>query len=147
MKNRKIVVIVVIVSAVIFLCALTIGGLFLLVKNNPQIGATAKQLASTMNDMASFQQEILAAFPAESAQVGITNGHVLTVSLINMVEKPSSDQEKWTKAKEIALFTKNHYPNLDGIDSIDIGIIQQAGTGLLSLNTGYHYVIKMSDIP
>jgi hypothetical protein len=119
----------------------------LLVKNNPQIGATAKQLASTVNNVASFQQEILAAFPAESAQIGITNGHVLTVSLINIKGNPTSDQEKWLKAKEIALFTKNNYANLDGIDAIDVGIVQQAGTGLLTLNTGSHYVIKMSDIP
>jgi hypothetical protein len=147
MKKRKTVVIVIIISAVIFLCALTIGGLFLLVKNNPQIGATAKQLASSVNDMASFQQEILTAFPAESAQIGITNGHILTVSLINIKENPTSNQEKWLKAQEIALFTKNHYSNLDGIDAIDVGIVIQAGTGLLTLNTGSHYVIKMSDIP
>jgi len=147
MKNRKTVVIISIISFVVIVCILTIGGIFYLVKNNPQIGASFKQLASTFSDMVSLQQEILTAYPADDVQVGIRNGHILTISLVNSNVAKLSEEELWVKAKEIALFTNNHYSNLNGIDTIDVGFVQQNSTAILNLSSAFHYVIKLSELP
>lgn len=131
---------------VILFCILVAGGISFWALNNPTISASLIQFTSTFSDMAKLQQEISAAYPADAVQVGINNGHNLTVTLVNSSANKLSGAEQREKAKEIALFAKSHYSNLDGIDTIVISLVQQNGAFGFTMNFTNNYVFKLSEL-
>jgi hypothetical protein len=123
-----------------------IGGFSFWALNNPEVRASVKQIASTFSEMAKLQQDIITAFPADSVQIGINNNQSLTVTFVNSTVNKLSGAEQKEKAKEIALFAKNHFSNLGGIETIVVSIVQQNGAFGFTMNFTNNYVFKLSEL-
>ena len=147
MRKRNITVALSAVALLSVICILAIGGLAYWALNNPEISASLKQFNSSVSGMSKLQQEVIAAYPADSVQVGVKNSHLLTVSLVNSSANKLSRLEQKAKAQEIALFAKNHYDYMNGIDTIVVAFVQQDGSFGFSTNLTNNYVFKLSDLP
>ena len=147
MKKRNITVALGAIALLGVICILAIGGFAYWALNNPEMSASLKQFNSSLSDMTKLQQEVIAAYPADSIQVGIKNSHLLTVSLINSSANKLSGLVQKAQAKEIALFAKNHYDHMNGIDTIVVAFVKQDGSFGFSTNLTNNYVFKLSDLP
>jgi hypothetical protein len=147
MNRRNVLVVISVTALLAIVCILATGALIYWALNNPGIGAALKQFTSSLSDITDLQRELAAAYPAEAIQVRITNGHILTISLVNSEVNKLSEGEQQTQAKAIALFAKNHYARINEINTINVALVQQGGAFGINLNFTKNYVFNLSELP
>ncbi len=147
MKRRTVLIALGAVLLTMVACVLATSALFYWALNNPEISATWKQFTSSLTDMADLQRELSAAYPAGSIRVGITNGHILTIALVNSDANKLSPREQSLRAEEVAHFAKKHYARVSEIDTIQVSFIQQGGAYGITLNFTNNYLFKLSELP
>jgi hypothetical protein len=86
-----------------------------------------------MGEMMVLQQKLAQEFNTQNIGVNLSNGTHLSVSFHNsqLAELPESDQE--LKAREIALFVRDHYEGYKKLSSISVVFIQQNQYGPVSV--------------
>lgn len=110
----------------------------------PQVQSALEQASGSLTQMVELQQALAQEYPAEAVQVGVTNGHILTITLVNTAQSSSTDQR--TQAKAIALFAQSHYAGISDVDQISVTFVQQAAAFGFSANTSYSYVFKLTEL-
>jgi hypothetical protein len=146
MKKTNIKRVLGVVALLIIICILAGGGLVFWALKNPEISKSLKQITATFTDMVDLQKEVIAAFPSDSVQVNINNGHVLAVSLVNPNANNLPEGDQRGQARVIALFIKDHYAHINSIDTIVVAFVQQRGGFGLTINMTNNYVFKLSEL-
>ena len=147
MKKRNVFIVLGFTALLAIVCILVAGGVVYWALNNPTISASLNQLTSSLSDMVKLQQEITVAYPADAVRVGSMNGHILTISLVNSAANKLSQPEQKARAQEVAIFARNHYAHLNGIDTIQIALVQQSGAFGITMNFTNNYVFKLAELP
>jgi hypothetical protein len=122
------------------LCCLAVEGIAVYrLANTPSFRQAFGQVSNDLSAMISLQQDVRAQFPAESVSINITNGKILTVSLINMTGLDPSASGQKEQARQIALYADAHYQEVEKIDAIRVTFVKQKSISIFSANTSFTY--------
>lgn len=143
--NRKIVITLSVVVAVLFCGASVLGGLIYLFLNNPSMGEGLKNVGIQLADMPEFQSRLTEAYPCDSVEVQITNGHILDVNMVNTGFLDLSESARQEKAKEIAIFSMKNYGSINTVDTIVITFTDRITLGM-EFSEFLNYVYYTKDL-
>lgn len=87
------------------------------------LNLSCKNTVESFSDLYALRTELIREYGAKDVGVVIHNSHVLGISLINSSINNLSEQERGSKAQEIALFAKNHYRSIRSIDTIWVSFV------------------------
>ena len=87
------------------------------------LNLSCKNTVESFSDLLALRTELIREYQAQDVGVVIQNSHVLGINLINSPINNLSELERENKAQEIALFAKNHYRSINGIDTIWVSFV------------------------
>jgi hypothetical protein len=83
----------------------------------------SKDTFKSLSDLSTLRNELIKEYKENDINVTVQNSNVLGVSFINSSFNKLGEQEREKKAREIALFAKNHYPSIDSIEKIWVSFV------------------------
>jgi hypothetical protein len=87
------------------------------------ITGCGKQIAQ-LADVAALQRELVKKH-AEEVAVNLMNDEVLTVTFINSRLNSDTNEARLARARETALFVRDHYPSAQGLEEIRVVFMRQ----------------------
>lgn len=143
--NRKVVITLSAVVAVLFCGASVLGGLIYLVLNNPSIGEGINNIGNQLADMPELQSRLAKTYPCDSIEIQITNGHILDINMVNTGFLDLTESTRQVKAKEIAIFSMKNYGSINTIDTIVITFTDRLTLGF-EISKFLSYVYYTNDL-
>ena len=143
MNRKKVLIVLGIIGSLAIICMIV--AIYWAI-NNPEINTAFNKFRASMNAMTELQEKIISAYPADSVRVSFMNGHILSISLVNSDANKLSSDEQGERAKEIAQFSKENYARMDGIDTIQIALVQQGGAFGMSYNFKRNYGFNIDQL-
>lgn len=86
-------------------------------------GGCSKGTIKTLSDLSTLRNELIKEYKVQDINVTVQNSSVLGISLINSSFNSLAEEEREDKAREIALFARNHYPSIDSINRIWVSFV------------------------
>ncbi len=147
MRHNKIIIAFGAISLAMLCCLGVIAVFAFQAFTSPSFNTLWQQFSRDMGNMGELQQKLTNAYQAEQVQVGITNGHILRVNLINsnLNRLPSSEQA--VQAQQVAGFAKQNYPGIKTIDMIQVVITTHQQVGILSTNQFTSFNFDVASLP
>lgn len=146
MTRKTLTIIVSLAIAIIVGCGLISAYAIYWALNNPRINETLRTLGAAMQEMAELQPLILEEYPAEGLEVQIQNGNTLVIRLINSEANDFSQREQQERAREIALFARNHFGAMEGISAIQVTFVRHREVLGLFTTQEWSYTFEVSEL-
>jgi hypothetical protein len=86
-------------------------------------GSCSKETIKTLSDLSALRGDLIKEYKVQDVNVTVQGSNVLGISFINSSFNKLGEQERENKAREIALFAKNHYPAIKSIDRIWVSFV------------------------
>jgi flagellar basal body-associated protein FliL len=121
-KDRKIIIII---AVCVVLCIGCVVALTIIILNNTTIVNQLDIGSSAMMDLSTLMEKLGEEYPAEAINAKIYTNHILEVEIINSPYNQLSEENRKSKAEEIAGFVKDNYDSIELIDTIRITLKDQ----------------------
>ena len=133
MKKNKVLITVISIAAVLCICAAAAGGIaiFRLTKD-PTVQAGISRMQTDLSAMAALREKLMAEYPSENISVQLKNGSILEITLENPVDASLLESISEDKAKDIARFTIQNYPENDEIKIVAVNLKKKVSVGIVS---------------
>jgi len=100
-----------------------------------------------MGEMMALQQELAEEFNTQNIGIKITNGTHLAVTFQNSPIAELTKVEQKSKARQVALFVRDHYDGYGKLSAVSVAFIQHKQYGPLSLTkTQAAFSFKKSEL-
>jgi hypothetical protein len=96
----------------------------------------SKENFKSLSDLSALRNELIKEYKENDINVTVQNSSVLGISFINSSFNNLGEQEREKKAREIALFAKNHYPSIDSIDKIWVSFVASKNYIIIQYSNG-----------
>ena len=128
--NRKVITTLIIVAVMTVCGAVTAGSLAYVVLTNATKIEGVKTISDQLAGMPELQSKMIKAYPSDSIEIQVTNGHILEINMVNSGFLDLSELRRQAKAKEIAVFIMKNYDAINTIDTISITFTDRIVVGL-----------------
>jgi hypothetical protein len=144
--SRRTKVILAVIGLMLVCCLAVEGVAVYRMVNTPSFRQAFSQVSGDLIAMSDLQQEVRAQFPAESVSINITNGKILTVSLINPSDLDASASGQKEQARQVALYVKAHFQEIQKIESIRITFVKQKSISFFSASQSFTYIFTKDEL-
>ncbi len=138
MKTRSFILLLAALACAVCLCAL-VGGIMALNSASSLAGGDLRYIVD-------LQQAIRQRFSIQDVRIGITNGNILKISVVNSAMNSLPPLEKNAKAQEIAVFTGHSFGGIKNMIQIDIAFIEETQNFIFLTTRSTTYSFPLSSL-
>jgi hypothetical protein len=100
------------------------------------LSTSCKEAIKSLSDLSALRDELIREYKEQDIDVVVQNSHVLGITFNNSSFNNLREQERATKAQEIALFARNHYASINSIDKIWVSFVISKNYIIFHYNDG-----------